>query len=80
MPGFAAHGHGAEAADAVCTRLQLIQHATSLGAVESTIERRASVPGQEHLPPSLLRLSVGIEAVEDLWADLDQALRVAINA
>ena len=71
---------GAEAADAVCTRLQLIQHATSLGAVESTIERRASVPGQEHLPPSLLRLSVGIEAVEDLWADLDQALRVAINA
>ena len=67
----------AEAADAVCTRLQLIQHATSLGAVESTIERRASVPGQEHLPPSLLRLSVGIEAVEDLWADLDGALRVA---
>jgi cystathionine gamma-synthase len=66
---------GAEGADAVCARLQLIQHATSLGAVESTIERRACVPGQEHLPPSLLRLSVGIEAVEDLWADLDQALR-----
>jgi hypothetical protein len=42
--------------------------------VESTIERRASVPRQEHLPPSLLRLSVGIEAVEDLWADLDRAL------
>ena len=70
---------GAEAADAVCGRLQLIQHATSLGAVESTIERRASVPGQEHLPPSLLRLSVGIEAVEDLWADLDRALRVAVE-
>src|SRR2546430_4270849 len=48
----------------VCAGLQLIQHATSLGAVESTIERRASVPGQEHLPPSLLRLSVGIEAVD----------------
>lgn len=64
----------ASAADAVCTRLQLVQHATSLGAVESTIERRASVPGQEHLPPTLLRLSVGIEAVEDLWADLDRAL------
>jgi cystathionine gamma-synthase len=62
-------------ADDVCSRLQLIQHATSLGAVESTIERRASVPGQEHLPPSLLRLSVGIEAVEDLWSDLDRALR-----
>ncbi len=63
------------AADTVCARLLLIQHATSLGAVESTIERRAGVPGQEHLPPSLLRLSVGIEAVEDLWTDLDQALR-----
>ena len=62
------------AADAVCGRLQLIQHATSLGAVESTIERRASISGQEHLPATLLRLSVGIEAVEDLWTDLDRAL------
>ena len=65
----------APAADAVCARMQLIQHATSLGAVESTIERRAGIPGQEHLPPALLRLSVGIEAVEDLWTDLDRALR-----
>jgi len=65
----------ASAADTVCTGLQLIQHATSLGAVETTIERRASIPGQEHLPPVLLRLSVGIEAVEDLWTDLDRALR-----
>src|SRR5437588_8719950 len=63
------------AADAVCGRVQLIQHATSLGAVESTIERRAAIPGQEHLPATLLRLSVGIEAVEDLWTDLDRALR-----
>jgi cystathionine gamma-synthase len=38
------------------------------------MERRAAVPGQEHLPPSLLRLSVGIEDPEDLWQDLDQAL------
>lgn len=66
---------GAAAADAVCAGLQLIQHATSLGAVESTLERRAGIPGQEHLPPALLRLSVGIEAVEDLWRDLDRALR-----
>jgi cystathionine gamma-synthase len=65
---------GAEAADAVCNGLRLIQHATSLGAVESTIERRASIPGQEHLPPGLLRLSIGIEAVEDLWIDLARAL------
>lgn len=64
-------------ADAVCRSLRLIRHATSLGAVESTIERRAALPGQEHLPPSLLRLSVGIEAVEDLWDDLDTALRAA---
>jgi hypothetical protein len=67
----------ATAADAVCAKLELIQHAISLGAVESTIERRASIPGQEHLPPMRLRLSVGIEAVEDLWADLDRALRSA---
>jgi cystathionine gamma-synthase len=67
----------AGAADAVCAGLQLIQHATSLGAVASTIERRAAIPGQEHLPPTLLRLSVGIEAVEDLWTDLDRALRNA---
>ena len=65
---------GAAAADAVCAGLHLIQHATSLGAVESTIERRACIPGQEHLPAALLRLSVGIEAVEDLWIDLDRAL------
>ncbi len=67
----------AHAADAVCSRLQLIQHATSLGSVESTIERRAGIAGQEHLPAALLRLSVGIEAVEDLWADLDLTLRSA---
>ena len=50
----------AASADAVCAGVELIQHATSLGAVESTIERRAGIAGQEHLPPSLLRLSVGI--------------------
>ncbi len=71
---------GAAAADAVCRGLKLIQHATSLGAVESTIERRACIHGQEHLPPSLLRLSVGIEAVDDLWADLDRVLRQPIPA
>lgn len=73
---FELHG-GAAQADAVCQRVQLIRHATSLGAVESTMERRSAIPGQEHLPPSLLRLSVGIEDAEDLWADLDAALRTA---
>ncbi|GAB4418195.1 MAG: PLP-dependent aspartate aminotransferase family protein [Anaerolineae bacterium] len=68
---------GADFADAVCCNVRLIRHATSLGAVESTMERRAAIPGQEHLPPSLLRLSVGIEDAEDLWNDLDSAIRAA---
>lgn len=71
---FELHG-GPEAADAACRAVRLIRHATSLGAVESTMERRAAVPGQERIPPSLIRLSVGIEDAEDLWADLDGALR-----
>jgi cystathionine gamma-synthase len=65
---------GAELADAVCRSLQIIRHATSLGGVESTIERRAAIPGQTHLPPGLLRLSVGCEHPDDLWRDLQQAL------
>jgi cystathionine gamma-synthase len=65
---------GGEAADAVCARTQLIRNATSLGGVESTMERRAVIAGQDHLPPGLLRLSVGIEDVEDLWRDLSRAL------
>ncbi len=71
---FDVRGDAADA-DAVCAGVRLIRHATSLGAVESTMERRAGLPGQEHLPPTLLRLSVGIEGVEDLWSDLDRALR-----
>lgn len=66
---------GAETANAVCQNVRLIRHATSLGGVESTIERRAAIPGQEHLPPSLLRLSVGIEDADDLWSDLDWAMQ-----
>jgi cystathionine gamma-synthase len=65
---------GAERADAVCRSLRIIRHATSLGGVESTIERRAAVPGQTHLPPGLLRLSVGCEHPDDLWRDLERAL------
>jgi len=68
---------GAELADSVCRNIRLIRHATSLGAVESTMERRAAIPGQGHLPPSLLRLSVGIEDADDLWGDLDSAIRSA---
>ena len=66
----------AEDAEAVCERVQLITHATSLGGVESLIERRAryETDAAHGTPPSLLRLSVGIEHVEDLWADLSRAL------
>lgn len=65
-------------ADAVCQRVRLITHATSLGGVESLIERRGSYPGElaQGTPPELLRLSVGIEHVEDLWDDLVQALAI----
>jgi cystathionine gamma-synthase len=69
----------AAAAEKVCQSVRLIHHATSLGAVESTMERRGAVPGQGHLPPGLLRLSVGIEDVEDLWTDLSQALETATS-
>jgi cystathionine gamma-synthase len=65
---------GSAFADAVCRNIRLIRHATSLGAVESTMERRAAIQGQEHLPPELLRLSVGIEDADDLWADLNAAM------
>ena len=54
---------------------QVFTQATSLGAVESLIEHRASVEGPtSRTPQNLLRISVGLENVEDLIADLDQAL------
>jgi cystathionine gamma-synthase len=62
-------------ARAVATRTRLFVPATSLGGVESLIEHRASVEGPNSpVAPNLLRLSVGIEAVDDLVADLEQAL------
>ncbi|MCD9153414.1 trans-sulfuration enzyme family protein [Aeromicrobium duanguangcaii] len=54
---------------------RVITHATSLGGVESTWERRRRFPAEpETIPAGLIRLSVGIEAVEDLWADIEAAL------
>jgi cystathionine gamma-synthase len=70
----------AATADAVCADVQVITHATSVGGVESTIERRAKLPGQKHVPAGLVRLSVGVEHVEDLWADLAAALDTATHA
>jgi cystathionine gamma-synthase len=67
----------AAAANSVCDSVRVIKSATSLGGVESTIERRAKLQGQEHLPPGFLRLSVGCEHIEDLWDDLSSALAEA---
>ncbi len=66
----------AQDAERVCASVGLISHATSLGGVESLIERRArhAIDAAHGTPPTLLRLSVGIEHVEDLWTDLSQAM------
>jgi cystathionine gamma-synthase len=67
---------GGEAdAMALAARLKIFTRATSLGGIESLVEHRASVEGPESkTPPSLLRLSIGLEHPDDLIADLEQAL------
>jgi cystathionine gamma-synthase len=64
---------GAAAADAACERIQVITHATSLGGIDTSMERRSRWEG-ENAPEGLIRMSVGCEAIEDLWADLTKAL------
>jgi cystathionine gamma-synthase len=65
---------GAEAADFLISKLHLFANATSLGGVESLIERRAAVEGPDTLtPPNLIRVSVGLEHPDDLIQDLNQA-------
>ena len=64
----------AEVADRACGSVRLIRHATSLGGIETTMERRNAHPGQEQIPPGLIRLSVGCEKLDDIWADLESAL------
>ncbi|MFB8229410.1 trans-sulfuration enzyme family protein [Cellulosimicrobium sp. NPDC055967] len=67
---------GAPGADAVVAAVRLWVPATSLGGVESSLERRRRFATESRtVPEDLLRLSVGIEDVEDLWRDLDRALR-----
>jgi cystathionine gamma-synthase len=66
---------GPEGAERLCAATRLWVMATSLGGVESTLERRRRHAGEpDVVPPELIRLSVGIEDVEDLWSDLSQAL------
>ena len=68
----------AATADAVVDGCRLWVFATSLGGVESTLERRRRWPAElPSVPEGLVRMSVGIEHVEDLWADLAQALEPA---
>ncbi len=67
---------GREGALGVAARLRLIIRATSLGGVESLVEHRASIEGNDTpTPEGLLRMSIGLEHPDDLIADLDQALR-----
>jgi cystathionine gamma-synthase len=63
----------ATAARTVETSLRLVVNATSLGGTESVLEARARWE-PERVPPGLLRLSVGLEPVDEIWADLEQAL------
>ncbi|NKY39304.1 PLP-dependent transferase, partial [Cellulomonas septica] len=75
--GLRPHG-GVAAAEALVAAVRLWVPATSLGGVESSLERRRRFPLETvTVPEDLLRLSVGIEDVEDLWRDLAQALDAA---
>jgi len=66
---------GRTAADALAAGVRLWVHATSLGGVESTLERRRRWESEsEAVSESLVRMSVGIEDAEDLWSDLAAAL------
>ena len=79
-PGFGAIvsivlAQGAMAADLLTRKTSLWVHATSLGGVESTFERRRRWKTESStVPEGLVRLSVGVEDVEDLWHDLRVAL------
>jgi cystathionine gamma-synthase len=77
MVSFVMRG-GAAAADSVCATVQLCVPATSLGGVETTLERRQKYAGDAHVPPGLIRMSVGIEHVDDIWADLLQAIDASV--
>ncbi len=79
-PGFGAIisvvlDQGALAADLLTRKTKLWVHATSLGGVESTFERRRRWKTEPAtIPEGLVRMSVGIEDVDDLWSDLATAL------
>jgi cystathionine gamma-synthase len=66
----------AEVADRITGSLRVIVDATSLGGLETTIDRRSRYRGEEAVPEGLLRLNVGCEHLEDLWEDLRRSLDV----
>jgi cystathionine gamma-synthase len=84
-PGFGAIvaivvANGAAAADRLTASTSLWVHATSLGGVESTFERRRRWQAEPAtIPEGLVRMSVGIEDVEDLWDDLATALDALVT-
>jgi cystathionine gamma-synthase len=70
---------GSQGAETIAAHVRLWTHATSLGGVESLIERRRRHPAEPPtVPDNLLRLSVGVEDIEDLWRDLEAALAQVI--
>lgn len=67
---------GQKEAMSLASKLKIFKHATSLGGVESLIEHRFSVEGiHSTSPENLLRISVGIESIDDLIADFKQAFQ-----
>jgi len=84
MPGGAGGVLAFELADGVIAghceeSVQLVRNATSLGGVETLIERRARIEPEGRVPEGLLRLAIGLESVDDLWADLAQAIATAVR-
>ncbi len=70
---------GRAAGERVLAALRLIVAATSFGGVETTLDLRIRWAGEDPGRPGLLRLSAGLEDVEDLWEDLDTSLRAALT-
>jgi cystathionine gamma-synthase len=68
-----------EQTEAFLSHLRLFAHATSLGGVESLIERRARYPGDAAVvSETLCRASIGLENIDDLWRDLESALAASV--
>jgi len=75
MISFTVKG-GDEKARQVVSGSKIISHATSLGGVESTWERRRSTEGPEsQTPGNLIRISVGLEHADDIIEDIDRSLK-----